>query len=92
MAKTDKEVFRIKPLEWRPSFGAKDEGCFAQTPFRASYYQVYRTIEGGWAWFLSTDPTNAYHPCASPEEGKQIAEQHWQEYIKQALVPVESQQ
>ena len=91
------ELFRIKPLEWEWF----EEPVCAGAPHLAQgyrtkqghvyYARVYRSqiAEGGWSiwrWYSTVDYSN---PCASPEEGKQLAEQHWQEYIKQALVPVE---
>lgn len=82
------ELFRIKPLEWEPSFGSFGGGVFARNPMEPTrYYQVHK-MGRSWAW-RSSDTID--HGCASPEEGKQLAEAHWREYVTQALVPVETE-
>lgn len=90
MDKTDKELFRIKPLEWKdqPANEQHDGGYRADTIL--GFYEVYQR-DGRWAWFgKRADRPHFPKRCASPEEGKQLAEQHWNEYIKQALEPVET--
>lgn len=80
------EVFTIKPLEWEPLFGDSGGGAFARNPLKPTkYYQVHK-IGRSWAW---RSPDTIDFGCASPEEGKRLAEEHWQSYVKQALVPVE---
>lgn len=86
------ELFRIKSLEWerfeRSGFsrGYKTVGISG-----ALVFQDYRG-SGGWSVWHWMPREGGTHVCTSPEEGKQLAEQHWQEYIKQALVLVENHQ
>lgn len=96
MQKTDKEVFRIKPLEWKWI-----EQTFAAVPytvrawnasnklFSASVWEVVLSDGRLQPWQVRTSADSLAKPCASAEEGKQLAEAHWNEYIKQALVEVQ---
>lgn len=86
MPNPDKELFRIKPLEWEAMI---DNGV--GPGFRAiagsHIISVFK-----WPWkdtWMWTAGDKSCQPCASPEEGKELAEAHWQSYIKQALVAVE---
>lgn len=85
MPNTDKELFMIKPLEW-----VWREMVFSHahvaTPILGFSALVAVNKKGEWYWQTSTSAGNY---CASPEEGKQLAESHWNEYIKQALVEVQ---
>ncbi|HKR59946.1 MAG TPA: hypothetical protein VJS64_09425 [Pyrinomonadaceae bacterium] len=87
-------LYTIKPLEWEwfEFVGARTQGYRAQAGERV--YVVYRFNAGisggealwtGWRWGITT---RQMHDCASPEEGKQLAEEHWQAYIQQGLVRV----
>lgn len=85
----------VKPLEWVWFDGTLDgvlkaQGYMAKTPvFYAVVFQEERPNPDKWSewrWY-ATNTLNT--PCASPEEGKQLAEQHWRAYIKQALVEVQ---
>lgn len=81
------ELFRIKPLEWRQF--STDSSYGARTPF--GFARIYWPF-GGSGLVLRFDwDRDASYPCASLEEGKQIAEQYWQKYIKQTLVEQEQQ-
>lgn len=85
------EVFSIKPLEWEwlEPTRFSSEGHWAAKTFCDVRYLVTCNLKGTFWWQSSaSEPIQ----CASPEEGKHLAEQHWQEYIKQALVPAEKQQ
>ena len=74
-------VFTIKPLEWEHSNDALSEDYIART----SRYQfsVWKALHIS-HWQVTTVLVGC-QPCASPEEGKALAEKHWQEYIKQGL-------
>lgn len=92
-------LFRIKPLEWEwfevfafaPRRGWKTKGIFIVEVSE----EIFEHRAGIWhgngkvfAYF------SVHHgvACCSFEAGKQLAEHHWQEYIKQALLPAEPQQ
>ena len=91
------ELFRIKPLEWEWFDNSYERGHKAHVPFLTYDILVYQKFDDDikeWLtpWFVSLDSNSLAGYLASPEEGKQLAEQHWQEYVKQALIPVETQQ
>lgn len=81
------QLFRIKPLEWERI--NRGNPFWITKPLPNVQYQV------GWVGgdlpirWLKVDVREADGRCASPEEGKQLAEQHWRAYIKQALVEVQ---
>ena len=81
------DLFRIKPLEWERV--NRSNPFWIARPLPDIQYQV------GWVGgdlpirWLKVGVRDADGRCASPEEGKQLAEQHWRDYIMQALVPVE---
>lgn len=89
---TETELFRIKPVEWEYAAEKYAQRFWADT--LSGRYTVENRFNQGWHWFLDVGYTKTSTPrsCASPEEGKQLAEAHWQEYIKQALIPVETSQ
>ena len=75
------EVFTIKPLRWEQV----GESIVAKT--MRYDYQVYQLRSGQWVWDVWADnlrQDDGEH-CASPEEGKALAEAHWQSYLKQGL-------
>lgn len=82
-------LFRIKPLEWRWFDDKHSRGWRVanNTLFDSEVYQ-YKELDGEWVerWRYYTSHVDDTDYCASPEEGKQLAEQHWQAYIKQALI------
>lgn len=93
------ELFTIKPLEWewyeRPvckDAPHKEQGYIARCGHW--YFGVYRTelADGGWSPWRKFSNLYYSDTCASPEEGKRLAEAHWREYIKQALTPVTNDQ
>lgn len=79
------ELFRIKPLEWEDG----SNPILISNPLPDIEYRV-GGIGYAAAWWNSV--TKSTIPCASPEEGKQLAERHWRDYIAQALEPVETEQ
>lgn len=97
MLNPDKEpVFRIKPLEWE-WFDDTLDGVLKARGYRTSngvFYAVIFQQEtscknapwSDWQWYSTNTLSTG---CASPEEGKQLAEQYWNAYIKQALVEVQ---
>lgn len=83
---TAEATFRIKPLEWE----AKDSSTIGPSFTALMGDRVISVFKWPWsATWLWTAGDKSCQPCASPEEGKQLAEQHWNEYIKQALIEVE---
>ena len=89
---TEAKLFRIKPLEWRHHRYDYQE-FYAARGFLGEYlivrwFDLNKHEWGEWKLKLQHEQ-GAYAAIASPEAGKQIAEQHWQEYIKQALIEVE---
>lgn len=79
------QLFRIKPLEWEPIETRWAHG-FRTTGLAGRQMLVARNTEG--RWYVMGSSMEAVF-CASPEEGKQLAEAHWRAYIAQALIPVE---
>lgn len=86
------DLFRIKPLEWEWAETPIRRGFVSQRKgfsFYAFVFQSGRDGEWseGWCLDVFTDGEHELDArlCASPEEGKQLAQQHWQAYIKQAL-------
>lgn len=79
------ELFTIKPLEWDR---LKGNPAWAANPLPTIQYQVgWVGGEPAFRWCVRN--SGKFQDCASPQEGKRLAEAHWQNYIKQALVPVE---
>lgn len=78
------DVFKIKPLEWERG---KDGIWFAELPHHMGMYFVRSSKPLMWQFscYINEDE-DELGPCTSSEEGKQLAEAHWNEYIKQALV------
>lgn len=82
---TEAKLFKIKPVKWKQF--STDSSYGARTPF--GFARIYWPF-GGSGLVLRFDwDRDASYPCASPEAGKQLAEAHWQQYIKQALIEVE---
>ena len=77
-----------KPLEWEEKEDRWSHGYRSVEQLSVGYIVVLNQNN---QWYVQGTAMAAKF-CASPEEGKQLAEQHWQEYIKQALVAVEKQQ
>lgn len=83
---TETELFRIKPLEWELY---EDGRWMGRVPdIINSHFYVRRFPSGQWTWWHPPSMSDRL-PCTSPEEGKQLAEAHWREYIKQALTEVD---
>ena len=84
---TEAKLFRIKPLEWEQQ--APTQFCSHESwtvSVCGVQYLVAQNFKGE-IWWQSNISGPVF--CASPEEGKQLAEAHWNEYIKQALIEVE---
>lgn len=77
------ELFRIKPLEWTWREMAFSHAYITEPCLGFSALVALNKKEE-WYWQTSNSSGNY---CASPEEGKQLAEQHWQEYLSSALIP-----
>lgn len=84
MPQTDKELFRIKPLEWKWLTINDIRFLNADSPVGDLNWRIYQLTD---TWHLNPSGRSGID-CTSPEEGKQLAEKHWQDYIKQALVEV----
>lgn len=83
------ELFTIKPLVWERAPSRRFARTFhTSSPLPGIRYSVGCNKNEQW-WCQS----GLFDPilCGSPEEGKQLAETHWREYISQALerVPTE---
>lgn len=87
----NRELFTILPLEWE-WFEALTFRGFRATAINKYVFNVTQ-MRGlpteAWPerWGVQVDG-ELVGRSASPEEGKQLAEQHWREYIKQALEPM----
>jgi len=83
------DLFTIKPLVWEWFEDAGMQGYTATGSISEAY--VYRRrISGRWpaSWkWVTRDAPDVVNECASPEEGKELAEAHWQAYMRQGLVP-----
>jgi hypothetical protein len=75
-------TFTIKPLEWAQREPTRfAENVYISEPLRVNY-TIARNTGGHWHWQSSvSDPVLV----DSLEEGKRLAEKHWQEYISTAL-------
>lgn len=89
------DLFRIRPLEWEWFETFNVRGYRVWVEVAGKWLKVFQTFDSlnncwrdGWALALPVG-TNPPDCAASPEDGKQIAEQHWRNYISQALIPVE---
>lgn len=80
------ELFTIPALKWEWFEETEIHGWRAEIcGFGAMVYQeLLRGVPPDWTVLASSQPTEFR---ASPEEGKQLAEKHWREYVKQALKP-----
>lgn len=96
------ELFTIKPLEWEwfqlpmrrgwraPTVGDNyAEVCQFRQGSAFTLVEVENVSWTPWEWNNGYD--QELRPCASPEEGKRLAEEHWREYVKQVLVPVKEE-
>lgn len=89
------EMYTIKPLEWGFSEHSDDEppSYRVDVDDQNGYYDVwYSTIEGSWMWWGGGTVDTDKNFAESDDAAKLAAEAHWQERIKQALVPVEVKQ
>ena len=86
MPNTDKELFRIKPLEWEAKDSQVTGPSFTALVGDRVISVFHWPWEHSWMW---TAGDRSCQPCASPEAGKQLAEKHWRAFIEQALEPVE---
>lgn len=91
-------LFRIKPLEWEWFEMPDIRGWFVDLcGFSAMIYQQidygasHHMASPVWTGWTIDATSHQTADCASPEEGKQLAEQHWQAYIKQALIEASQQ-
>ncbi len=96
------ELFTIKPLggwilteeEFTQRYESRVGSLFNASVYRTRpllKYTYPRTPEhyGPWTpWRLVITGGSNYLPCESPEQGKRLAEQHWQEYLRAGLVEV----
>lgn len=92
-----RDLFRIKPLAWE----FKEEYALRKYEAGCAIGGVYRVLEwrqrymdhlpwsGNWNCITPEQTGGISIPCASPEEGKQLAEKHWRAFIEQALIPAE---
>ena len=74
--KTRADVFTIKPLEWCE---VNPDHWIAES-FERTVYEVSKSVSR-----IEMPGSVLSMSCASPEEGKALAEAHWQEHIKQGL-------
>lgn len=82
------ELFTIKPLEWEDKRG---NPMWIAEPLPGIRYEVGWIGNSAFAWCAKASGQQI--ECVmSPEEGKRLAETHWQEYIKQALTAVTNDQ
>lgn len=85
------KVYRIKPLVWegRPRDKFGDEYYRASVPFGS--FSVQHTPERGWRWEYCFDEyyDEDSNECDGLEDGKALAQSHWESRIKQALEEVE---
>lgn len=98
---TETELFRIKPLEWADHSNDMRGLYVSQIAAPLADFRIYRGRRrcehehceseahqwDSWRLYytLGSDDQDDEH-CTSPEEGRQLAEAHWREYIKQALL------
>jgi len=76
------DLFTLRPLEWEWRI-INDVGLWcADAPIGNLTWRLYELTTG---WELNPSGKSSV-PVASPDEGKQLAEQHWQEWMKQGLV------
>lgn len=80
------ELFTIPPLKWKAHTRNGITVMRANAPIGGLSWTLYTLADGEWCLNPSGRSSAL---CASPEEGKRLAEEHWQSYIKQALVLVE---
>jgi len=72
--------YTIKPLEWE-DLNIREE--YQITCSSLIEYHVWRKSDQ-WAWAIASETDD--YKCNSLGEGKQLAEQHWQERIKACLI------
>lgn len=75
------DVFTIKPLKWEQVESRYSQGYTAETKLG---FRAFVALNHNSQWYCQTNGKDAAF-CASPEEGKALAEARWQEYIKQGL-------
>lgn len=84
------DLYRIKPLEW-------DEHNYARTPF-GSYDIIHRDMSsvenyGYNEWEVHYCFDEYYDEdclaCESLEDGKAVAQKHWEERLTEALEPAQ---
>lgn len=86
------ETYTIKPLEWEWLETNLERGyLIASNPFiEGMVYQKHHPETGGWTdvWYVSVDSGMQAVGLLTPEHGKALAEDYWQSYMKQGLIPV----
>jgi len=82
------KTYTIKPLEWEGEIKEEFDYMGASTPF--GRYGITLTEEGGFTWGYCFDEyyDEGDFPCDSIEEGKRLAEEHWQKRLAGALEEV----
>jgi len=80
------QTYTIRPLEWEYNHGIGT--WFAKPMFQTVEYRVWH-LGGTWVW--GQEYGYKRHDAESLDAAKLAAEAHWQERIKQALVPVTEQ-
>lgn len=86
------EAYTIKPLVWEVDGKENGQDYWFSNTGLCEYCVYYSTSHAGWRFMPSGSrfPMKDCFPSAAA--AKFTAEAHWQERIKQALVPVEVKQ
>lgn len=80
------KTYRIKPLEWSDTNAGWSE---AETPFGG--YGVSMSGNGDVRLWMSASLSTTHSkplPCVSIEDGKRLAQEHWEERLAGALEEV----
>ena len=81
------KTYTIKPLAWR-HYRYDYQELYSARAGNGEYAVVRYCQHGVWGdWKVKPFAASSFMAeCASPEAGKQLAEQHWREYMKQGLI------
>ena len=91
------DTYQITPLEWEFSGSDYHETWSAGTTFaELTVNRIRVAVEdgspwAGWKWSYCFDEYHdeGYQECESPEEGKRLAEEHWQKRLREGLTQVQ---
>lgn len=81
------KLYTIKPLEWKKTVYSSVETTWRADGLGLGYYVLYVNEDNcSWGYMGSMGG----YSCDSVSKGKRLAEEHWQERMKECLIEIDN--